>query len=72
MSTETILFFLTSPFPPTRFFWSIGYLYVLQCDDFEPAKLVDIFKEMWLEKDWDIVASLNERNTKKKKVKYTG
>ena len=27
---------------------------------------------MWPEKDWDIVASFNERNEKKKKVKYTG
>lgn len=53
-------------------FWSIGYHYVLQRDDFEPDKLVDIFKEMWPEKDWNIVASLNERNAKKKKVKYTG
>ena len=72
MSTETILFFLTSPFPPTRIFLSIGYHYVQKGDDFEPAKLVEIFKEMWPEKDWDIVASLNERNAKKKKVKYTG
>ena len=40
-------------------FWSMGYHYVIQGDS-DALHLVDIFKEICPEKDWDSVANLGE------------
>ena len=57
----------------TDLFWSIGYHGVDQRKkEYEPRTLADVFKKLWPEEDWGDVDSLNVRNAKKKKGKYTG
>ena len=50
-------------------FWSMGYHYVFRRDS-DALHLVDIFKEVCPEKDWDSVANLGERDAKRKKANY--
>ena len=54
-------------------FWSMGYHFVLQNDEFEPENLVDIYKEMdGGDRNWDCVHNLGERGARRNNPNYNG
>ena len=53
-------------------FWSMGYHFVLNAEVFEAESLVDIFKVICEDKDWDRISKMGKRQAKTKNPHYKG
>ena len=53
-------------------FWSMGYHFVLYAEEFKAESLVDIFKMICEDKDWDRVSKMWKRQAKIKNPLYRG